>query len=204
MKNFIEIGKTEEEQAEQIKQWIKENSIQIIVIFAVGLSAIWGWDYYKNYQSQQSIKARLSYLSLVSDPSNTKALATLQKNHKDNGYTQQAGLVLAKHAFDAKKYQQALDYLAPLTNVENEFIAHPAKLRSASIYLQMANYKQALALLFEDKYSAFSGLYSNIKGDVYLAQGNIALAKEHYKLALEQLTNSELKQIVQTKLNDLN
>ena len=27
MKNFIEVGKTEEEQVEQIKKWIKENSM---------------------------------------------------------------------------------------------------------------------------------------------------------------------------------
>ena len=30
MKNFIEVGKTEEEQAEQIKKWIKGNALQII------------------------------------------------------------------------------------------------------------------------------------------------------------------------------
>ena len=31
MKNFIEVGKTEDEQAQQIKKWIKENALQIVV-----------------------------------------------------------------------------------------------------------------------------------------------------------------------------
>ena len=45
MKNFIEVHKTEDEQTEQIKKWIKENGGQIIAGVVMGLSAIWGFDY---------------------------------------------------------------------------------------------------------------------------------------------------------------
>ena len=50
MKNFIEVGKTDEERTEQVKQWVKENGLQIIIGVVFGLSAIWGWDYYQDYQ----------------------------------------------------------------------------------------------------------------------------------------------------------
>ena len=45
MKNFIEVGKTEDEQAEQIKKWIKENGPQIIAGIVLGLGGIWGLSY---------------------------------------------------------------------------------------------------------------------------------------------------------------
>lgn len=205
MKNFIEVGKTEDEQAEQIKRWLRENGPQIIAGVVMGLSAIWGFDYYKNYQHEQSVEARSYYLSTVTNSNNTQALAALQNDHADSGYTQQSILMSAKHAVLAGNYQQALEHLSPLLNTENEFIAHTAKLRSAAIYLQMGNYDQALAVLGTGENPAFSGLYNHTKGDIYLSQNNIESAKKHYELALGQLSiDSELKNLIQIKLNDLN
>ena len=201
----MEIYTTEEQQEEAIKKWLKENVPQIVAGVAIGLGAIWGLDYYKNYQQAQSVEARSYYLSTVNNANNTQALAALQNDHADSGYTQQSILMNAKHAVLAGNYQQALDHLSPLLNTENEFIAHTAKLRSAAIYLQMGNHDQALAVLGSDENTAFSGLYNHTKGDVYLSQNNINSAKKHYQLALAQLsTDSELKNLIQIKLNDLN
>jgi len=204
MKNFIEIDKTEDEQAEQIKKWLKENGPQIIIGLVMGLSGIWGLDYYNNYQHEQSINARSAYLSVVSTP-DSPALTTLQSDHKDSGYTQQSILMMAKHAVSAGNYQQALEHLLPLLNTENEFIAQTAKLRSTTIYLQMGNYDQALSVLGGDDNQAFSALYNHIKGDIYLAKNNIDSTKKYYQSALDQLsTDSELRNLIQIKLNDLN
>jgi predicted negative regulator of RcsB-dependent stress response len=204
MKNFIEVGKTEDEQAEQIKKWLKENGPQIIIGIVLGLSGIWGLGYYKNYQHEQSINARTAYLSVVSNP-NSPALITLQSDYVDSGYAQQSALMMAKHAVSAGNYQQALEHLSPLLKSENEFIAHTAKLRSSAIYLQTGDKSQALSILGADKNSAFSALYNHTKGDIYLAQNNIDSAKKHYQLALAQLsTDSELRNLIQIKLNDLN
>ena len=204
MKNFIEVGKTEDEQAEQIKKWLKENGPQIIVGIVMGFSGIWGFNYYNNYQNEQSINARSAYLSIVSNP-NSPALTTLQNDYTDSGYAQQSILMMAKHAVSASNYQQALEHLSPLLNSENEFIAHTAKLRSAAIYLQIGNYDQALSTLGADENSVFSALYNHTKGDISLAQNNIDSAKKYYQLALAQLsTDSELRALIQIKLNDLN
>ncbi|MCS5588643.1 MAG: tetratricopeptide repeat protein [Candidatus Thioglobus sp.] len=204
MKNFIEVGKTEDEQAEQIKKWLKENGPQIIIGIGMGLSGIWGFDYYKNYQHEQSVNARAAYLSVVSNP-DSPALVALNSDHKDSSYAQQSVLMIAKHAVSAGNYQQALDYLSPLLNTENEFIAHTVKLRLSAIYLQMGDHDQALSVLGSDENSAFGALYNHTKGDIYLAQGSIDSAKKHYQLALAQLsTDSELRNLIQIKLNDLN
>ena len=205
MKNFIAVGKTEEEQVEQIKQWIKNNGLQILVGVAMGLSSIWGWSYYKSYQHTQAIEARSSYLSVLANPENTDALNNLQNNYADSGYAQQALLVAAKYAMDAGGQQQALDYLLPLLSAENQFIAHTAKLRAANIYLEMGNYESALDVIGRIESTEFSSLYNHIKGDIYLAQNNIDLAKEYYQLAFEQLKPaSRLKKLIKIKLDNLN
>ena len=133
------------------------------------------------------------------------ALTTLQSDHTDSGYAQQSILMMAKHAVSAGNYQQALEHLSPLLKSENEFIAHTAKLRSAAIYLQIGSYDQALSTLDADENSVFSALYNHTKGDISLAQNNIDSAKKYYQLALGQLsTDSELRALIQIKLNDLN
>ena len=62
MKNFIGVHKTEEEQEDQIKNWWKDNGIQIIGGIVIGIAGIWGWDYYQNHIYAQSIEARDLYL----------------------------------------------------------------------------------------------------------------------------------------------
>jgi predicted negative regulator of RcsB-dependent stress response len=95
MKNFIEVEKTDEEQAEQIKKWIKENALQIIMGVSLGLGGLWGFDYYKGQQHQQDLQARGYYLSVVANPSNTDALKALKENHAQSTYAQQADLIMA-------------------------------------------------------------------------------------------------------------
>lgn len=209
MKNFIEVGKTEEEQVEQIKQWIKENGWGIAIGLLVGFGGIFSWNYYQTYQQQQSVKARSVYLTLINNPEKSPTIkADLQANYPESSYVKYANLMLAKNAVKAKDYPKALDYLQPLLNDENTIIASITQLRASSIYLQTGDYERALSVLDNDTYNQedeFEVLYNQLKGDIYLAQKNIVSAKEHYQLAIQKLDNdSRLKQLIQIKLSDLN
>ncbi len=205
MKNFIEVGKTEEQQAEQVKQWIKENVLQIIVIVSLGSGSVWGFGAYKDYQHSQLIEARSIYLTLSSNPSNTQAYEQLKNNHANSGYLDQATLILAKNAVANKNYAQALEYLTPLSNASNVSIAKVVNMRIASLHLEMGNYKKALGMLNTTSNSAFDGLYNQLKGDIYLANNQIDNAKKHYELALNQISkDSGLQNLIKIKLNDLN
>jgi predicted negative regulator of RcsB-dependent stress response len=112
---------------------------------------------------------------------------------------------MAKQAVNQGNYQNALNYLLPLTNSTNEFIAQNAKFRAANVYLEINDTDKALDILGENTNKAFSALYDHIKGDVYFAQNNINAAKKHYQSAISQLgADSKLMHLVQIKLNDLN
>jgi predicted negative regulator of RcsB-dependent stress response len=204
MKNFIEVGKTEDEQAQQIKKWIKENALQIVVGISLGLGGIWGLDAYKVYQNQQSIQARSLYLNTASSDS-VAAFEALSTSHSDSGYTQQAGLMLAKNAVKKQDYESALQHLSTLVSADNDLIAIVANMRMASIQLEMGKFKEAINTLDSKLPGEFNGLYSQLKGDIYVADNQIDKAKEQYKLALSQISrDSELQSLINIKLADLN
>jgi len=204
MKNFIEVGKTEDEQAQQIKKWIKENGLQIVVGISLGLGGIWGLGAYKTYQNEQSVQARSLYLNTASSD-NVAAFEALSASHSDSGYTQQAGLMLAKNAVRKQDYESALQHLSTLVNTDNDLIAIVANMRIASIQLEMGKFKEAIGTLDSKLPGEFNGLYSQLKGDIYVADNQIDKAKEQYKLALSQISrDSELQSLISIKLADLN
>jgi len=205
MKNFIEISDSEEEQVDKLKKWWDSNGKQIIAGAVLGLAGIFGWNYYVDYQDSQALNARALYLSYASDSANVGAYDKLIKDHPSNSYADQATLLMAKYLFEAENYSLALDALKPLMSRENSVIASTAALRSASLYLELGQHQEALAVLNMDNANEFSGLFYNLAGDVYLDLGNNEEARNSYALAIENITdNSSLSQLIQIKLDDLN
>ena len=205
MKNFIEISDSEEEQVDKLKKWWDSNGKKIIAGAVLGLAGIFGWNYYVDYQDSQALNARALYLSYASDSANVGAYDKLIKDHPSSSYSDQATLLMAKYLFEAENYSLALDALKPLMSRENSVIASTAALRSASLYLELGQHQEALAVLNMDNANEFSGLFYNLAGDVYLDLGNNEEARNSYALAIENITdNSSLSQLVQIKLDDLN
>ena len=205
MKNFIEISDSEEEQVDKLKKWWDSNGKQIIAGAVLGLAGIFGWNAYVDYQDSQALNARALYLSYASDSANVGAYDKLIKDHPSSSYADQGTLVMAKYLFDAGNYSLALDALEPLMSRENSVIASTAALRSASLYLELGQHQEALAVLNMNNANEFSGLFYNLAGDVYLDLGNNEEARNSYALAIENITdNSSLSQLIQIKLDDLN
>ena len=205
MKNFIQVDSTEEEQVDQIKKWWNSNGKQIIVGAVIGLAGIWGWNTYSDYQDKQSLNARSLYLSYASDSNNLGAYDKLTTDFSSSSYSDQAILLMAKYLFDAGSYTEALGVIKPLTNNPISVIATTSTLRVASIYLQLGQHDQALSILEGQSEDGFSGLIYNLKGDIYLDLGNRAEAQKFYGLAIDNVSeNSNLSQLIQIKLDDLN
>ena len=205
MKNFIQVDSTEEEQVDQIKKWWNSNVKQIIAGAVIGLAGIWGWNTYSDYQDKQSLNARSLYLSYASDSNNLGAYDKLTTDFSSSSYADQAILLMAKYLFDAGSYTQALSVIKPLINNSSSVIANTATLRAASIYLQLGQHDQALLILEEQSEDGFSSLIYNLTGDIYLDLGNREKAQNYYSLAIDNVTeNSNLTQLIQIKLDDLN
>ena len=205
MKNFIQVDSTEEEQVDQIKKWWNSNVKQIIAGAVIGLAGIWGWNTYSDYQDKQSLNARSLYLSYASDSNNLGAYDKLTTDFSSSTYSDQAILLMAKYLFDAGSYTQALGVIKPLINSPSSVIANTAVLRIASIHLQLGQHGQALSILDGQSEDGFSGLIYNLMGDIYLDLGNRSEAQKYYSLAIDNVAeNSNLSQLIQIKLDDLN
>jgi len=205
MKNFIEVDNTEEAQVEQIKKWWNSNGKQIIAGAVIGLASIWGWNTYSDYQDEQSLNARSLYLSYASDSNNLGAYDRLITDFSSSSYSDQAILLMAKYLFDAGSYTQALGVIKPLIINPSSVIANTAALRAASIHLQLGQHDQALLILERQSEDGFSGLIYNLMGDIYLDLGNRSEAQKYYSLAIDNVSeNSNLSQLIQIKLDDLN
>jgi predicted negative regulator of RcsB-dependent stress response len=205
MKNFIQVDNTEKEQVEQIKKWWNSNGKQIIAGAVIGLAGIWGWNTYSDYQDKQSLNARSLYLSYASDSNNLGAYDRLTTDFSSSSYSDQAILLMAKYLFDAGSYTQALGVIKPLINNPSSVIANTAALRAASIHLQLGQHDQALLILEGQSEDGLSGLIYNLMGDIYLDLGNRSEAQKYYSLAIDNVAeNSNLSQLIQIKLDDLN
>ena len=205
MKNFIQIDNTEEEQVEQIKKWWNSNGKQIIAGAVIGLAAIFGWNTYTDYQDNQSFNSRSLYLSYASDSNNLGAYDKLTTDFSSSTYSDQAILLMAKYLFDAGSYTEALGVIEPLINSPSSVISTTAVLRAASIHLQLGQHDQALSILEGRSEDGFSGLVYNLMGDIYLDLKNLTEAKKYYGLAINNVSeNSNLSQLIQIKLDDLN
>jgi predicted negative regulator of RcsB-dependent stress response len=205
MKNFIKVDNTEKEKVEQIKKWWNSNGKKIIAGAVIGLAGIWGWNTYSDYQDNQSLNARSLYLSYASDSNNLGAYDRLTTDFSSSSYSDQAILLMAKYLFDAGSYTQALGVIKPLINNPSSVIANTAALRAASIHLQLGQHDQALLILEGQSEDGFSGLIYNLMGDIYLDLGNRSEAQKYYSLAIDNVAeNSNLSQLIQIKLDDLN
>ena len=215
MKKPININNTEEEQLEKIKNWAKDSWVYIVSGIVVGVMSIGGWSYYKDYKAVKSVKARELYLEIATtkDYDKTQQLFNdLEKNYSQNSYTFQSQLLLAKYSVDNKKFDNATYYLETLLDNSIVEIAQVAKIQLANVYIMQKNYTKALQIL-EQQFiglnyiddDSFFAITHDIKGDIYLLQNKLNLAKKEYNIVLKQAKNkdTDFNKMVTIKLQSI-
>jgi predicted negative regulator of RcsB-dependent stress response len=183
MKNFINVAKTEEEQVESIKKWIKENAFSLIAGVIIGFGGIFGFDIYQNYIHSQNLEAREAFLS--------------GKNGSNENYNIQNNLLTAKNNVATGDYAAAENALKS-ANTDN-ILQEVKNISLAKVYLEQQKFDEAINLLEGNKLDSSKHLL----GDIYLAKGDKALALETYKLAETLTQNPQIKAIIDIKINNL-
>ncbi|WP_024594674.1 MULTISPECIES: tetratricopeptide repeat protein [Pseudoalteromonas] len=199
----MDIYSTEEQQAEAIKRFFRENGISLTLGILVGLGGLYGWKAYNQNQITTAEKASDSYTALVeSDDVLSSADAFISEN-KDTNYATLAAFVAAKDAVEAKKLDVASEKLSWIvSNTENTELKAIAITRLARIQIAQTNYDDALTTLNAPLPEAFNANVAELKGDIYTQQGNKDQARTAYQAAIDAggLTSNPLLQI---KLDDL-
>jgi len=201
----------EQEKIDELKAWWKQYGqmvIAVAVAACIGAGAAAGWQWYKRTQSEQAsqLYGALEKAMLANDLKQIRDVSgQLMNNFGGTAYGPMAALAGAKANFDAGDTAAAAAQLRwAIEHAKDEGIAATARLRLAAVLLDEKKYDDALKLLSAGHPEAYTGLFEDQKGDIYVAQGKTGDAKAAYKAALEKLpAQGTYRQIVQVKLDGL-
>lgn len=202
--------RTEEEQAEALKKWWRENGKFIIAGIIIGLGAIFGWRGYNSHLVQQAEAASTLYeqmlvASRTNDSENVGVYANrIIEDYQSSSYGVFAHLMLAKLSAEANELDKAETHLRwILENNSNEEFQHVARLRLTRVLIAADKLDIATKTLDVKKTGDFSASYEELRGDIYVKQDKTEEARQAYQKALTNTAAEDGQSILQMKLDDL-
>lgn len=201
----------DEDQAQRVKQWWKDNWMALAAGLVLGLGAIIGWDQFKAHKAGRNVEAARLFedlkTALVSDKAEeANAIANkLKTDFAKTPYAAQALLRIAQHAVDKGRFDEALPPLAWVAeNSEDEVLKPLARLRQARVLSQQGKFDEALKLLDDSIAESYKPLTEELRGDILLAQGNRKGARESFEKALASTeATAANRETLQRKIDDL-
>ncbi len=204
----MDVYQTEEQQVEAIKGFWKENGTAVIAGLVLGFAGFIGFNYYQDAQLASEVATSDAYQTIIEN--SVKDGTTFAESgdkfiaeNKESSYASLTALALAKAASTHKDWSQVAKHLTvAIENSTDQGIKAIASVRLARVQIQLEQYNEALATLAVTLPESFKASIEETKGDAYLKQDKIELARNAYQAAIDvegQANNGTL----QMKLNDL-
>jgi len=202
---------TDEQRADQVRVWLRENGPFIIISVAVVLGSLFGWRKWQEYSHHRSELASTVYEQLMDAVTGQRIvtaqekLQQLENDFAATPYADQGRLALARLQMDRNAFDEAADYLATVMDGGgDDEIRHVARLRLARLRIQQQRYADALDILQVPEGSAFEPRFHEVRGDAYHAMQRDDDARGEYQLALASGAPGVIdRAFVQAKLDDL-
>ncbi|MBI5890425.1 MAG: tetratricopeptide repeat protein [Nitrosomonadales bacterium] len=201
----------EQEQIDALKAWWKENGKWVIGAMVVGLLGFAGIKFWKSHQAGQAAEAGKLYVEVLKQASSNDAKRigdaadALVSRYGSSAYAPRAQLLAAQASLQARDVARATVQLQWVIEHASETgLQDAARLKLASALLDEKKYDEALAQLDAAHPESFTGLYSDLKGDVLSAQGKIAEARAAYQQAYDKTdAKSAYRNLIQLKMDGL-
>ena len=200
-----------QEQIDSTRTFWQQWGRLIVTLFVVFIMAYLGFKGDSYLQYQQAQKAAVAYeqiemAAVANDIAQLEvAVKRLQQDFVSSAYATRGSLILARAAFekgDLLMARSALEWV--LGHSKEESVKAVARLRLASLLLDQKNYTAAIAELERARPVGFDALFVDLKGDVLVAKGDPASARDAYKSALSKFPSDSLQhQFTQMKLDAL-
>ena len=196
---------SDEEQLTRLRNWWASNGIALIVGLVVVIGAVIGWRWYQN-QSLESVErasdAYRAYLEARSLGAPSEALATaVETEYAGTAYHVFVLLHRARDAADEKDWEGARDALVlALEHASGDVLEDLVRVRLARVQVQLDDPDAALATLERVTGEGFVGEVAELTGDIYVARGENALAREAYQAAVDASQNSPSLPFLELKL----
>ncbi len=209
MVDIIEGYETEEQQVDAIKSWWKENGNTLIIGAVVGLAGLWGWRFYNEsiITAQETASQTYSDVLVKFEAQGTESgldeMKAFVADNSDNNYGVLASLLLAKEAVVQKQFDVAKAQLVTLQS-QNKYAPLNAviNLRLARVEAELGEYDQALKTLELITEEAFLAKAGQVKGSIYLQQGDLEKARSAFQGAVKA-SKGRVDPVLQLQLDDL-
>jgi len=183
---------TEEQQVAALKQWWKENGTSLIVGLFVGVSALFGWRYYSEQTNIHAIQASDLYMQVMQsavlqtiDDKTIDLNNQLINEYSDTPYAALSSLALAKAEYEKDNVEGAVAQLElAIKHANDDITKQIANLRLARVYIEQGKYTEASTALNMSHDSAYEAQYEELKGDLFMAQGDVTQARIAYDKAI--------------------
>lgn len=199
----------EDEQLAALTRWWNENGTITIIGFIVGIAALFGgraWFDHKQVTSEAAsaeLALLLNELNVGDSASITEKADNILSEYSSNSQAEFASLIKAKVLVGSGELEKAKSVLQSVIDKPTiEGIDELARLRLARILIAESNYDQALSLMSGNSL-AFEAHYQALRGDIYLAQGDVGKARQAYQGALADSSAFVGDQQVRMKLDSL-
>ena len=181
---------SEREQAEQLKNWLRENWIWLVAGIALTLGGYYGFRWWESREASRSIEAGERFAAMLDAIGGGKReegqriADELIGQYADTPYADQATLLLARVEVDAGNLASAGTRLARVAQEsEDPDLRTVARLRLARVQLAEGRYDDALTSLDAVSTPSVDARVLELRGDVKLAQGNKAAALDNWRKA---------------------
>jgi predicted negative regulator of RcsB-dependent stress response len=177
--------KSDEEKAEELKAWWKENGISVIAGVALTIGGMFGYQQWQQYQLDQSEGASKLFAK-VSKNNDDSALALKQLNseYSNTSYASLAALSMAKTSCESGNIDECIAQLKTASESSQDSIASIAKLRLARTLISAGKLDEAQTLLSSKMPAAYSSLVTELTGDVHYAKKEFDKARNAYNRAI--------------------
>lgn len=203
---MIDYNKTDDEQAEEIKNWWKENGVSVIAGVALAIAALFAWEYWQKYQITQMETASTLYTTTqtTADPAiATKNLEQLQSEYAKSPYASLASLDTAKQQAEKGEYEPAIAALRwVIAHSQDPDLKNIASVRLARVLASTGQYDEALSLTSQTYAASYESVLEEIKGDIYSAQNKVEDARKAYERAILAAKNGS-NELIKIKLDNL-
>jgi predicted negative regulator of RcsB-dependent stress response len=207
----MDIYASDDEKGEEIKQWWRDNGRAVIIGIVFGAALLFSGRYWLNYQTTLAEQASTTYQQLVTSLTEDNKVEADEKTQlllsdfSSTPYAVFAAFDMAKKAVELNDNETAKTYLQWVID-HAELSGHKAlaQLRLSELLLLESKFDLALALVTQPTSVSFTSLFSELQGDILVAQGKNSEARSAYQTAMMTLAQGQPRQnIIQLKLDDV-
>ena len=184
----------EDDDAQRVRAWWKKNGMGIVAGVAIGVVGVGGFKGWQAYTENRALSASDVFQEMLAyDESGAieearDSAQTLVENYRATPYGDLAYLMIAKLATQKDDLSSAMEALTNvMTKSKDPSMRQLARLRLSHVNLLAGDLVRAHELATSKDVGGFESEYSEVLGDVLLAQHKYSDAVEAYDRALEAL-----------------